>query len=137
MIQTYQTQQLISNYIIFLQVLPIEIPGRNTRRKEPRTISLPALARDIIEGIKPFLTDGVPFAIFGHSLGSWTGFAMAQELQAQNGPLPIALFVSGMRAPHLAGVKHDVDGMEMHTLEYDEFWKHFERRYGHNKSLVS
>lgn len=118
-----------------VEVLPIEIPGRNTRRKEPRPNSLPSLAKDIIEGIKPLLTDGVPFAICGHSLGSWTTFALTQELQAQGGPLPLAIFVSGVRAPHLAGVQHDPDGIEMHKLGYKEFWKVFEKRYGLNKNL--
>lgn len=61
---------------------------------------------------------------------------MTQELQSQGGPLPVAIFVSGVRAPQLAGVQHDPDGIEMHKLGYTEFWKVFQKRYGLNKNLV-
>ena len=99
---------------------------------------MPELVEDLIHGISPLINDAnVPFALFGHSLGAWIAFAVAQELQKQGKPLPVALIVSGIRAPQLAGVQHDADGLEMHKLGPEEFWMAMENRYGPNKDLVS
>jgi hypothetical protein len=41
------------------------------------------------------------------------------------------------RAAALCGAEHDLDTTRLHTLEADEFWQAFERRYGANPQLVS
>lgn len=118
-------------------MLPIEIPGRNTRRLEPRPYSVHRLARDMIDGIRHLIKDGIPFAFFGHSLGSLTAFSVVHELQAQGGPLPIAVFLSGIRPPQMIGPEFEVDGMQMHKLEPEPFWEIFKERYGLHETLVS
>lgn len=78
----------------------------------------------------------VPYAIFGHSMGAWVAFEVAQEAGRRSLPLPVLLIVSGNRASHLAGPTHDVDPTVMHTLSFTDFWAAFERRYGTNPDLA-
>ena len=96
-----------------------------------------ALITELLTGIAPFINDttAIPFAFFGHSLGAWIAYAATQELQRRGGPLPVALFVSGVRAPQLAGVAHDPDGLEMSKLAAAAFWTAMESRYGKNPEL--
>jgi surfactin synthase thioesterase subunit len=49
--------------------------------------------------IRPLLDR--PFLIFGHSVGALVGFELARYLDQQDLPIPVALFASGHRAPHL------------------------------------
>lgn len=98
--------------------------------------SMTELVNAAVDALRPVFQSKVPFAIFGHSMGSWIAYAVTQELQARQWNLPVKLYVSGVRSPTMTGVEYDPDGVEMHKLEIDEFWEAFERRYGHNRDLV-
>ena len=56
---------------------------------------------------------------------------------AQGGPLPVAIFLSGTRPPHMMGPEYEPDGLQMHKLDADSFWEIFRRRYGLHETLVS
>lgn len=136
----------------FLKVLPIEIPGRNTRRKEEPPTSIAGFAKDFVDSLGPeYLSSDitVPYVLFGHSLGAWMAYAIVQELQQRNNlksgggggngikyQYPSALIVSGTRSPKLSGVEHDPDGVEMYKLDGPTFWQIFEKRYGKNPDLA-
>ncbi|MFG2978416.1 thioesterase II family protein [Streptomyces sp. NPDC048331] len=91
-----------------VEVLAVQYPGRQDRRKEPLIQDIATLADRITEALGAYRDK--PLAIFGHSMGALTGFEVAQRLEAQ-GHGPVELFVSGRRAPsvsrderwHLAG----------------------------------
>lgn len=114
--------------------MPIELPGRNTRMKEPRHKSMASLINALIDGISQYLDR--PFCLMGHSMGGWVAYALTQELLLRNMALPLKLYVSGVRSPTLAGVENDIDQTLMHKLKGEEFWKAMERRYGPNPNLV-
>jgi medium-chain acyl-[acyl-carrier-protein] hydrolase len=81
-----------------VELLAIELPGREARIREPRferLAPLVAALTDAAARIDP------PFAIYGHSLGSLVGFGFARELRRRGLPGPCHLFVSGRRAPQL------------------------------------
>ena len=135
-VQTYSKKlcSLADIHPVRLQVLPVELPGRNSRMKEPRLENMSALVEAILQGIGPLLNEG-PFAFFGHSMGAWVAYSLTKELQRRGGPLPVTLFVSGNRSPTLAGIENDLDPVSMHTLEPHDFWNAMERRYGENPDL--
>jgi medium-chain acyl-[acyl-carrier-protein] hydrolase len=117
------------------QLCPVELPGRNTRLREPRPTAMAPLVAALADALGP-LTSSAPFALYGHSLGAWIAYELAQELASRGTPPPLALFASGVRAPSLAGAAHDPDGVEIHLLKNSsEFWAAMERRYGHNPEL--
>jgi medium-chain acyl-[acyl-carrier-protein] hydrolase len=80
-----------------VQVIPVELPGRGVRLKEPAYLSLPALIDELEEVIWPLLDK--PFVFFGHSMGALIAFELARTLRRKYDREPQALFVSGRRAP--------------------------------------
>eukprot|EP00873_Tetraselmis_striata_P035728 jgi/Tetstr1/455992/TSEL_042770.t1 len=113
-----------------INIMPIELPGRNSRLGEPKAIDMKSLVMALADGVAPILEEGKPYAVFGHSMGAWIGYELVQELQRRGVQLPLRLYVSANRAPQLAGVEHDVHPVELHKLGFSEFWEAFEQRYG-------
>jgi surfactin synthase thioesterase subunit len=89
----------------WLQVRPVELPGRGARMGEEPLTDLQALARQLAGEQR--LAAGTPYALFGHSLGALVAFELAHELQALGCPAPLALFASGTAAPTR---REDYDG---------------------------
>lgn len=82
-----------------IEVLPVQLPGRETRFLERPYDSIEPLLDGLLGAIRPYLDQ--PFAFFGHSLGALVGFELARRL-AGEGIVPQHLFVSGYGAPHLS-----------------------------------
>ncbi|MGF6705613.1 thioesterase II family protein [Pseudomonas frederiksbergensis] len=81
----------------WLQVRPVELPGRGARMAEPLHTDLQALARQLAGEQR--LTASAPYALLGHSLGALVAFELAHELQALGCPAPVALIACGTAAP--------------------------------------
>jgi surfactin synthase thioesterase subunit/DNA-binding MarR family transcriptional regulator len=79
-----------------VEVLAVQYPGRQDRRGEKGIDSIGELA----DAITPHLLRATdrPLALFGHSMGATLAFEVALRLE-QQGVQPLALFVSGRRAP--------------------------------------
>jgi medium-chain acyl-[acyl-carrier-protein] hydrolase len=82
-----------------VEVLPVELPGRGTRFKEPAITSLSDLIGAITEPLKERLTS--PFAFFGHSMGAAISFELARHLRTRFGLSPSHLFLSARPGPSL------------------------------------
>jgi surfactin synthase thioesterase subunit len=82
-----------------LEICMIQLPGRESRLREPALTSLAEIVQPIVKALEP-RTD-VPFAFFGHSMGALVAFETARELRRVGGGSPVALFVSASRAPQL------------------------------------
>ena len=82
-----------------IQVMPVQLPGREGRMGEPRFTDLPSLIVDLDRELGPELES--PYVLFGHSMGALIAFALAQRRLARGATLPKALILSAYRAPHL------------------------------------
>lgn len=84
---------------IDVEVCAIQLPGREKRFLEPALECVDAIA----DQLAPVIGEAVdlPYAIFGHSLGALVGFELVRRLRKEGRPLPVRLFASGHRAPHL------------------------------------
>ncbi|KUN00481.1 oleoyl-ACP hydrolase [Streptomyces yokosukanensis] len=80
-----------------VDVLAVQYPGRQDRRHEPNTGSLPELADRIFEVVRHL--DDRPLALFGHSMGAVLAYEIALRMQDAGLPAPVRLFASGRRAP--------------------------------------
>ncbi|MEU9237843.1 thioesterase II family protein [Streptomyces subrutilus] len=80
-----------------VEVLPVQYPGRQDRRAEPNIPDMGVMADRVAEALAPHLDR--PFALFGHSMGATLAYEVARRAQ-DVGRAPLALFVSGRRAPH-------------------------------------
>ncbi|PRX51462.1 ketoacyl-synthetase-like protein [Prauserella shujinwangii] len=82
-----------------VDVLPLLLPGRGTRRREPLGRSLRQLAEDIAADVVPRLPGR--FFLLGHSMGAWLAHAVATVLAERGARGPERLFVLSAPPPHL------------------------------------
>lgn len=83
----------------FIEVLPVQLPGRFTRLREAPFTSMQPLVQQLADELASELTR--PFAFFGHSMGAHIAFELTRELAQRERRLPSRLFVSARRAPQL------------------------------------
>ncbi|MEW1587087.1 alpha/beta fold hydrolase [Micromonospora vinacea] len=82
-----------------VEVCPVELPGRQSRWREPAYTGV----RQLVEALAPALAPelGVPYALFGHSMGALVSFELARALRRRAVPPPRVLFAAGGLAPSL------------------------------------
>ncbi len=78
-------------------VVPVRLPGRESRASELPIERMDALVAQLLEAIRPYVS--TPFAFFGHSMGAGIAFELTRALRRAGLPLPRSLHVSGARAP--------------------------------------
>jgi surfactin synthase thioesterase subunit len=77
--------------------IAVQYPGRQDRRGEPLIDNIPDLAEGVLAALEAH-ADG-PLAVFGHSMGATLAFEVARLMEERWGRSPLALFLSGRRAP--------------------------------------
>ncbi|MGN9809234.1 thioesterase II family protein [Micromonospora sp. BQ11] len=89
-----------------VEVCPVELPGRQTRWRDPAYTGV----RPLVEDLASALTDEleVPYALFGHSMGSIVAFELARELRRRGAAPPRVLFAAGGLAPGLRRASPDI-----------------------------
>ena len=90
-----------------VQLCAIRLPGRGARFTEKPLTSLDSVLEGILRDIRPYLN--MPFAFYGHSLGSMVSFELCRLLQVE-GYRARCLIVSGRNAPHLPRSKPPIHG---------------------------
>ncbi|WP_377267732.1 thioesterase II family protein [Peterkaempfera sp. SMS 1(5)a] len=80
------------------EICRVQLPGRESRLREPHYGDYESLAEQLAEALLPHLDR--PFAFFGHCGGALPGFATARYLAQNCLPTPGALLVSSQVAPH-------------------------------------
>ena len=106
-----------------LEVCAVQLPGRESRLREPAWRRIDSIVAALLLQLRPYLD--VPFAFFGHSMGAVVASELAAELARAGGPAPQHLFVSARRAPHLPDRDAPLSG-----LDDAEFVAEINRRYG-------
>jgi medium-chain acyl-[acyl-carrier-protein] hydrolase len=82
-----------------LDVIPVLLPGRESRLSEAPFRVMAPLVDAMMSGLRPVVDR--PYAVFGHSMGALVAFAAVRKLRKLGLPLPSRLFLSQRRAPHL------------------------------------
>ncbi len=97
-----------------VEVVAVQLPGREERIGEPHATELVALARAIASEMLPLLDR--PYGLYGHSLGSLVAFETARELERLGAPVPRILVEAAHRAPQVprkSGSWHDLPESEL------------------------
>lgn len=82
-----------------IEVCAVQPPGREERLGEPLFDRMAALVPALADAVEPLMDR--PFAFFGHSLGALVAYELCRELVRRGRALPLHLFASAHRAPHL------------------------------------
>uniref|UniRef100_A0A3P9IZD5 S-acyl fatty acid synthase thioesterase, medium chain n=1 Tax=Oryzias latipes TaxID=8090 RepID=A0A3P9IZD5_ORYLA len=96
----YEKSMFSSNpdVMLALSVFALKLPGRETRFREPFFQNMEQIVEEVVAALLPML-DEKPFALFGHSFGALTSFAVAEHLKKQHNVEPVHMFLSGAPAP--------------------------------------
>ena len=99
-----------------VELIAIQLPGRESRIREPLITDIGALTDEICRALEPFHGDACVF--FGHSLGGLVSFEVARKLRSSNRPRQDlrGLIVSGSPAPQMR-----TQGNSIHDLPHDQF----------------
>lgn len=92
----------------------VQLPGRERRYAEPPLRRIATIAEALASALAPRLDR--PYALFGHSMGALVCYETARALRRRGAPLPVALFLSGRRAPTVPD-----DGPPIHALSDADF----------------
>ncbi|XP_037119190.1 S-acyl fatty acid synthase thioesterase, medium chain [Syngnathus acus] len=82
-----------------IEVLSVRLPGRESRAKEPFFENMQQIVDEVLHLLLPVLKEK-PFALFGHSFGAHTSYAVADALKKLHNIEPVHIFLSGAPAPY-------------------------------------
>jgi surfactin synthase thioesterase subunit len=82
----------------FLNIIPLEYPGRGNKMGVPLLTDLDALICDLYHEIKG-LADSGSYAVYGHSMGGLAAVLLVRKLIKNNHRAPLHLFVTGTTGP--------------------------------------
>lgn len=81
-----------------IDIYPVELPGKGTRKGEEYITNYADLVPQIAEAINA-VTNGERFALFGHSMGAIMAFKTAFMLESKYNNKPDKLIVAGRHSP--------------------------------------
>lgn len=84
-----------------IELVAVDFPGRNKMLKAKRHESTETLAPDLLAVLWDKISDGVPYQIWGHSVGTWVGFELLMLARKVGLPMPVAAFFMAFPAPHM------------------------------------
>ena len=98
-----------------IQILPIQLPGRENRVLEPLIQDFTEAVDQVYEAVRPYVRDH-RFSIFGHSMGGIIAFALAQRFE-EDGCNPDICFISA------TSLEDKTDLIKSRDLSDDEFFQ--------------
>lgn len=84
-----------------VELLAFDYPGRNKLLKEPKHTCAQTLASLLVAVAFEKLTDGVPYVVWAHSMGTWVAFEFLMLCRKAGLPLPKAAFLMAFPGPQL------------------------------------
>lgn len=82
-----------------LRVIPVELPGRGARFRDPLLTDMDRIVDDVFDQVKNELNE--PYAMYGHSMGTVVGYLLTRRILGAALPPPLQLFLSGRGGPSL------------------------------------
>lgn len=95
-------------------VTAVTLPGRESRRDEPRHVDAETCVRALDDELDELLRR--PHVLLGHSMGAMLAYLLAQRRVSRGARAPEAVIVASCRAPHLPPARLDLQAMSDHEL---------------------
>lgn len=84
-----------------VEVIAMDYPGRQMLLKDTLHTSLDTLCPLLLSVLYEKLADGVPYIIWGHSVGTWVSFELLMLARKIGLPMPKVAFFNAFTAPHI------------------------------------
>lgn len=97
-----------------LEVVPVKLPGRETRFKEPAFFDLVDMASAFVDALAPHTNRR--YALYGHSMGAIIIFEVVRQIRQRGLPMPVHLFPAAYRSPERPSTKKHI-----HHFDDDAF----------------
>jgi surfactin synthase thioesterase subunit len=98
----------------YIELIPLDIPGRGARFSEPLLSDMEALVEDLYAQIVPHVNSR--YCFYGHSMGTLLAYLLTCRIQDENLNLPTHLFLSGRGGP-----ENENTDRKWHALPSNEF----------------
>jgi medium-chain acyl-[acyl-carrier-protein] hydrolase len=82
-----------------VEVCALRLPGRESRWSEPAHRTVSAAVSEILDVVVALATDGVPMALYGHSMGGVLAYEVYAALTHEGAPEPLYLAVGATPSP--------------------------------------
>ncbi|KMY31606.1 hypothetical protein ACZ11_05140 [Lysinibacillus xylanilyticus] len=100
-----------------IQLVPIELAGRGKRYTDNHYQDFNEMVEDVYSIVKDQIDERSPYALFGHSMGSWLAYELTYKIMSEERHPPMHVFFSARRAPHLTKDELDMNGLSMENLK--------------------
>lgn len=97
-----------------IAVLPVQLPGRERRIRDPRITDMAALAAELDEHLGPHMD--APYVLYGHSMGGLVAWNLTRLRAERARRLPEALLIGAANPPHLPPVSTTLRGLSRDRL---------------------
>jgi surfactin synthase thioesterase subunit len=91
-------------------VVPLELPGHGERLAEPLCASVPEMAKDAFERVRPELEDA--YYLFGYSMGALVCYELGLLIEDAGLRMPERMFLYASAAPDAVRMQRGYDRME-------------------------
>jgi len=113
-----------------IKIIPLELPGRGARMREPLITNMNEMVNDLYKIIVQDLSK--PYAFYGHSMGAVLAYLTVKRIVNNNLIPPVYLFVSGKEAPSVSN-----DDPKRHLMPREEFIAELREMGGSPEQLLN
>jgi len=110
-----------------VEIVAIDFPGRDKLNKATKHITTDTLAPELLAVLHEKMTDGVPYIVWGHSVGTWVCFELLLLARKVGIPMPKAAFLHAFPAPHMPVMREwhrskrlSDDGIKEELMNWDK-----------------
>jgi len=112
-----------------IDLVKAQLPGREDNAALPPLTRMEDLIPELLPQVETLLD--APLAIYGHSMGALVAFETVRALRRRGHGLPVALFVSGRRAP-----QKPLRRVMLHELPEDGLVAHLRKMGGTSSAIL-
>lgn len=126
---SYSFRELENHLPKNYQWTTLELPGRGSRTREKPYTTIEAITKDLFKQVIPLISDS-PYIIYGHSMGTLTGYELTKEIIGKGYNPPLCLFFTGRGAPAVEKEK------KISHYDRTSFWEEIKNLGGLPKEVL-
>lgn len=110
------------------EIIALDYPGRDKMLKDTKHTSTETLAPELLAVCYSKIADGVPYVVWGHSMGVWVAFEFLILARKIGLPMPKAAFLNAFPAPHMPtkqrpwhkSARLNDEGLKQELMDWDK-----------------